>query len=95
MIHREMRDKLIAILSKPIYPKKGVEPAEVVADYLLDNGIVVLSCKYGEWKQMEFWEGGGTWRCTKCGRQIMFLKETPKSQNMKYCPECGAKMKGV
>lgn len=48
----------------------------------------------GEWKQKEFWEGGGTWRCTKCGRQIMFLHGTPKTENMHYCPNCGAKMRG-
>ncbi len=35
------RDRLIEILKKPIYPKIGVDPAEVVADYLLANGVVV------------------------------------------------------
>ena len=34
-----MRERLIEILSKTIYPKEGVDPAEVVADYLLDNGV--------------------------------------------------------
>lgn len=48
----------------------------------------------GEWKQKEFWEGGGTWRCTECKRQIMFLHGTPKTENMNFCPGCGAKMKG-
>jgi hypothetical protein len=36
-----MRDRLIEILSKPIYPKEGVNLAEVIADYLLDNGVIV------------------------------------------------------
>ena len=35
------RDRLIEILKKPIYPKIGVDPAEVVADYLLANGVIV------------------------------------------------------
>ena len=46
----------------------------------------------GEWKQMEFWEGGGTWRCTECKRQIMFLHGTPETESMNFCPNCGAKM---
>ena len=42
-----MRDRLIEILSKPIYPKEGVNLAEVIADYLLDNGVIVPPCKVG------------------------------------------------
>ena len=33
------REKLIAILKVPIYPHELADPAEVVADYLLDNGV--------------------------------------------------------
>lgn len=43
-----MRDRLIEILSKPIYPKVGVDPAEVVADYLLDNGVIVPPVRVGQ-----------------------------------------------
>lgn len=42
------RERLIEILSKQIYPKVGVDPAEVVADYLLDNGVIVPPCKVGD-----------------------------------------------
>ena len=37
-----MRDKLIEILRKPIYPHELVDPIEALADYLMDNGGVVL-----------------------------------------------------
>jgi hypothetical protein len=33
------REKLIEILRVPIYPHEQADPAEVVADYLLDNGV--------------------------------------------------------
>ena len=33
------REKLIEILSVPIYPHELADPIEVVADYLLDNGV--------------------------------------------------------
>ena len=42
----EMREKLIKILSVPIYPHELADPTEVVADYLLDNDVVpVVRCK--------------------------------------------------
>ena len=41
-----MREKLIEILRVPIYPHELADPAEVVADYLLDNDVVpVVRCK--------------------------------------------------
>lgn len=42
------RERLIGILKVPIYPREGVEPAEVVADFLLDNGVIVPPCKVGD-----------------------------------------------
>ena len=33
------RERLIEILRVPIYPHELADPAEVVADYLLDNGV--------------------------------------------------------
>ena len=41
-----MREKLIEILRKPIFPHELVDPTEAVADYLLDNDVVqVVRCK--------------------------------------------------
>lgn len=39
------KERLIEILSEKIYPKEGVDYAEVVADFLIDRGVVVLPCK--------------------------------------------------
>ena len=33
------REMLIQLLRVPIYPRLGADPVEVVADYLLDNGL--------------------------------------------------------
>ena len=50
-----MREKLIEILSVPIYPHELADPTEVVADYLLDNGVVPVvrckDCKHYGWEQ--------------------------------------------
>ena len=37
----DVREKLIEILRKPIFPHELVDPIEAVADYLLDNGVTV------------------------------------------------------
>lgn len=49
-----MRDRLIEILKVPIHPKIGVDPAEVVADYLLANGVIVSPCKVGDYVWLVF-----------------------------------------
>lgn len=42
----DTRRKLIEILSVPIYPHLDADPAEVVADYLLDNSVTIpVRCK--------------------------------------------------
>lgn len=42
------RERLIEILSVPIHPRIGADPAEVVADYLLDNGVIVPPVRIGD-----------------------------------------------
>ena len=37
----DVRQKLIEILRKPIFPHELVDPTEAVADYLLDSGVTV------------------------------------------------------
>ena len=37
----DVREKLIEILRVPIFPHLDADPAEVVADYLLDNGVTI------------------------------------------------------
>ena len=37
----DVREKLIEILSKPIFPHELVDPTEAVADYLIDSGVTV------------------------------------------------------
>lgn len=36
-----IREKLVKLLKLPIHPRIDADPAEVVADYLLDNGVTV------------------------------------------------------
>ena len=43
----DVRERLIQILRVPIYPHLDADPAEVVADYLLDNGITITPAAQG------------------------------------------------
>ena len=43
----DVREKLIQILSVPIYHHLDADPAEVVADYLLDNGVTITQANPG------------------------------------------------
>ena len=36
------RERLLEILTKPIFPHENVDPLEAVADYLLDNGVTFV-----------------------------------------------------
>ena len=44
----DVREKLVEILRKPIFPHELADPIEAVADYLLDNGVTVLPCNVGD-----------------------------------------------
>lgn len=40
------REKLIELLSTKIHPMEGIDPAEVVADFLLDHDVLpVVRCR--------------------------------------------------
>lgn len=35
------------------------------------------------------------WQCSKCKCEWCFECETPKENNMNYCPECGARIENI
>lgn len=52
----DTREKLIELLSVPIYPHLDADPAEVVADYLIANGVRLeteTSDKTSEWTSVD------------------------------------------
>ena len=57
----DVREKLIEILRKPIFPHELVDPTEAVADYLLDSGVTVQ-----EWISVDdrLPEAGGSYLVT-------------------------------
>ena len=65
----DVREKLIEILRKPIFPHELVDPIEAVADYLIDSGVTVQ-----EWipvtERLPDWMDGKVLVFTKYGFSI-------------------------
>ena len=67
----DVREKLVEILRKPIFPHELVDPTEAVADYLLDNGVTVQ-----EWVSVKD-------RVPEAGRYVVCIaKRNPFSRFM-------------
>lgn len=88
-----MRDKLIKLIQEAGEkylqdPSGGISTSNIV-DYLVDNGVTVVSC--GKW--LTYDSGLGWWvdaKCSNCGYTDCF----DKNSFYTYCPECGARMDG-
>ena len=62
------REKLIEILRVPIYPHELADPAEVVADYLMDNDVVpVVRC----WGCRHFTPGMAVGMCKRDAKRVV------------------------
>ena len=89
----DVKEKLIEILRKPIFPHELADPIEAVADYLLDSGVTVQECGY--WVSLTDCANAGVY-CSVCNKKV--YKEDYAWCNRKnklrsaYCPNCGAKM---
>ena len=96
----DMKEKLVEILRKPIFPHELVDPIEAVADYLLDSGVTVQEC--GHWVSYQSDEPYGCqdekewYRCSKCGKDAYgrcYEDEWYSAPILSaHCPHCGEKM---
>ena len=102
----DVREKLVEILKKPIFPHELVDPTEAVADYLLDSGVTVQEC--GEWVHPKGYVVSNSFLCSKCGHEeashypinqrsggVYIADENGNffyPPKLNYCPNCGAKM---
>ena len=49
---------------------------------------------HGEWIETEMGYDDYAWVCTVCGEPWVLNAGTPSENNMNYCPNCGARMRG-
>lgn len=100
----DVREKLIEILRRPIFPHELADPIEAVADYLLDSGVTVQEwdgCKY--YKEYEdlpehFIGGKPVGRvfdtCIQPNENGLWHIEVPCGADIgiRFCPMCGRRL---
>ena len=50
--------------------------------------------KKGKWLHKPNEYDDDTYECSRCGEPWTLIEGTPKENNMNYCPNCGADMRG-
>ena len=100
----DVKEKLIEILRKPIFPHELADPIEAVADYLLDSGVTVQEldgCKYcKEYEDLpeHFIDGKSIGRvfdtCIQPNENGLWHIEVPCGADIgiKFCPMCGRRL---
>ena len=54
----------------------------------------VVEVRHGYWKEQDDGWDGVMYTCSVCHCDWVTIDGTPSENNMRYCPECGAKMDG-
>ena len=78
----DVREKLVELLQVDLSGSDGYEP-ELIADYLIANGVTVQVEAKLYWKPVK----PGEWNltCSACDSHLGCR------ENANFCPECGAK----
>lgn len=93
----DVREKLIEILRKPIFPHELVDPIEAVADYLLDSGITVREldgCEYCNEDSDGYRKMIGAFSITNPFHGNVWNIETRhcRPRQIYFCPMCGRRL---
>ena len=93
----DVREKLVEILRKPIFPHKLVDPIEAVADYLLDSGVTVQEqdgCEYCKEDSEGFRRMFGAFSLVNPfhGKTWQIHAGKCKPREINFCPMCGRRL---
>lgn len=80
----DVREKLIEILRKPIFPHELADPTEAVADYLLDSGVTVQEWVSVDDRLPEIPEG-----CAESPEPVLYMMKNTKTIYAGYYGEDG------
>ena len=95
-IRREVGENILSVFAaKEIF--KLIDNAPTVYDTinLYPNGAVIIqqTIPQGEWKTVEGYDGDEYYECSNCGEPWVLYAGTPETNNMNFCPNCGADMR--
>jgi hypothetical protein len=93
----DVREKLVEILRKPIFPHELVDPIEAVADYLLDSGITLREldgCEYCKEDNEGFRRMFGAFSLVNPlhGKTWQIHAGKCKPREINFCPMCGRRL---
>lgn len=93
----DVREKLVEILRKPIFPHELVDPIEAVADYLLDSGITLREldgCEYCKEDNEGFRRMFGAFSLANPlhGKTWQIHAGKCKPREINFCPMCGRRL---
>ncbi len=93
----DVREKLVEILRKPIFPHELVDPIEAVADYLLDSGITLREldgCEYCKEDSEGFRRMFGAFSLVNPfhGKTWQIHAGKCKPREINFCPMCGRRL---
>lgn len=74
----------------------GLEPVMAIRDIKALISVMptvdAAPVKHGRWIEKEGFDGDYYYTCSICQCDWTTIDGTPTENNMRYCPECGAKM---
>lgn len=70
----------------------GLETARQIAHDIKAADVVLV--RHGLWKEESDYDGDSIYVCSECGETWTLIDGTPQDNNMRYCPNCGARMDG-
>ncbi len=83
-------DYMRMVYVKGIYRQEDVEYAVCKATIALQE---MQEMKYCTWRRID--DDMNVWKCSECKAEWNFSADGPKKNNMKFCPECGRKLRTV
>ncbi len=88
-----IEDSLRKLFPQIINDQSTIDPETLPIVKELRAKLAECEPKHGHWIACEdFWGNTDPWKCSCCGCNCTCIEGTPSDNNMKYCPECGAKM---
>jgi len=90
-------EKAVADLKAELQNVIDKRPSDQIAwEQGYEVGVAQGKCDRpkGEWKTVDGYDGDEYYECSNCGEPWFLSAGTPKDNNMNFCPNCGADMRG-
>jgi rubrerythrin len=87
-------DKLLKTINENVAEAHNERCVQLIEAILYAPTADVEEVRHGEWIEKDDGWGGVLYTCSVCHCDWTTIDGTPFENNMRYCPECGAKMDG-